>query len=87
MVDFGKIGAFPRIGAKYTDYFSDYHKTCNKRQVSISNKRRHLMDAGCSETCSNRPKCRVSNKRRSDRSALDAGGGSVNNILTTSHAR
>ena len=31
------------------------------------------MDAGCSEACSN--KCRVSNKRRSDRSALDAGGG------------
>ena len=72
MIDFGKIGAFPRIGGKYTYYFSDYRKTCNKRQVSISNKRRHLMDAGCSETCSN--KCRV-NKRRSD-----AGGGSVNNI-------
>ena len=31
------------------------------------------MDAGCSEACSN--KRRVSNKRRSDRSALDAEGG------------
>ena len=45
----------------------------------FSNKRRHVMDAGCPEACSN--KRRVSNKRWSYRSALDAGGeGSVNNI-------
>ena len=49
------------------------------------------MDAGCSEACSN--KRRVSNKRRSDRSALDAGGCSVNNInnnpctMTTSQSQ
>jgi len=44
------------------------------------------MDAGCSETCSN--KRRVSNKRRSDRSALEAvGGGFCQQHLTTIHAR
>ena len=37
MIDFGKIGAFPRIGGKYTDQFSDYRKTCNKRKSQSQN--------------------------------------------------
>ena len=79
MIDFGKIEAFPESGE------SILISLVITVKLVINAKSQSQINAGCSETCSN--KCRVSNKRRSDRSALDAGGGFCQQHLTTIHAR